>query len=66
MVKINPLTRLLICNLGLPIAKVIVSRIENEVKKSPNPYDDIAIDVVKQVLQFVEMYICGKAEVGEE
>lgn len=38
--------------------KTILNRVEQEVKESPNPYDDLALDIAKTVIQFIEEFVC--------
>ena len=55
---VNEKLRFFLCRLVIPVLRVIINRIENEVKQSPNPYDDLAMDIVKTVIQFIEEYLC--------
>ncbi len=60
--RVSPLVKVLICNLAIPIVEVIINRIESKVKDTPNEYDDIGLDVVRQVLLFVKVYLCEDSD----
>lgn len=56
--ELSPKMRFILCRFVLPVMKTILNRVEQEVKESPNPYDDLALDIAKTVIQFIEEFVC--------
>ena len=59
MSALNPKVRFVLCQVVIPVAKVLISQLEDEVRESPNPYDDVALEVARVLIRFAEENLCG-------
>jgi len=67
IMKVDARLRLIICYFVIPAIKLIVRHIEPEIKQSKNPYDDMALELIKLFIDRVSVLICegGNEKVKE-
>jgi len=62
MAALDPKVRWLLCEMAIPVAKIVIAQVEDEVRESRTPYDDLALEIVEILLNWAETNLCGSGE----
>ena len=59
VIQMDERTKLVVCKLGIPIARAVINQLKDEIAESKTKYDDLALEIVETILDFVETEVCN-------